>query len=72
MATTILRERNIAQSLANRTERLVEGHFVKDAFDGTIAIAFVPTDGGHTTQYRLTKRQVNDLRKWLNTADLAS
>lgn len=69
MASTILREKNVAQALANRTERLVEAHFVKDGFDGTLAVAFVPTDGGHTTQYRLTKRQANDLRKWLSTAD---
>lgn len=68
MATTILREKNVVQFLANKSERFVEAHFVMDSYDGTIAIAFVPVEGGHTVQARLSKRQAADLRKWLNTA----
>lgn len=60
-----LREKKIIQTLSNNKERFVDSHLVLDRYDGTLAIAFVPPEG-HKAIFRFTKRQVDELREWLN------
>jgi hypothetical protein len=67
MATlTIHKEKNVLQEMANHSERIVEGHFARNKSDGTIALAFVPREGGHSAYFRLNKAQAEKLRAWLN------
>lgn len=67
-SSTVLKERGIRQALSNKAERLVEGHFIRDKYEGTVAFAFIPKRG-HVTTFQMTRTQARELRDWLDSTE---